>query len=445
MDLPELREPAALKQIAEKVLSEARALGATAAEVGIGAQVGLSVSVRLGEVETVAHHNGKKLGVTLYFGHRKGSASSSDLRSAALQETVRAAASIARYTAADPCAGLAEPELMAQETPELELCHPWALSVEEAIRVARRCEEAGRSFDDRVVTSEGAELSTRQGYRVYANSHGFMGGYASTRHSLNCALVGRAEAGMQRDYWYTTARDWREMESAEAVGVKAAQRTVARLNPRRLPTATVPVLFAAEVAPRLFAHFVAAIRGGALYRRSSFLLDSLGKQVFPSFVHIHERPHLPKALGSVAFDNEGVATQARDIIIDGVLQSYVLDSYGARKLGMKTTGNAGGVHNLTVDPGQYDQPALCKQMKRGLLVTELMGMGVNLVTGDYSQGATGFWIENGEIQYPVSEITLASNLRDMFSGMQAVGVDVEKRGNIRTGSVLIEAMTVAGE
>ncbi|QBQ56462.1 metalloprotease PmbA [Nitrosococcus wardiae] len=434
-----------MKQMAEEVLDEAQTLGATAAEVEIGAQIGLSVSVRLGEVETVAHHNDKRLSVTLYFGHRKGSASTSDLRAVALKETVREAACIARYTAPDACAGLAEPELMAREIPDLDLCHPWALSVEEAIAVARRCEEAGRGFDNRIVTSEGADLSTREGYRVYANSHGFLGGYASTRHSLSCALVARTEAGMQRDYWYTTARDWRELESAEAVGTKAAQRTVARLNPRRLPTGIVPVLFAAEVASRLFAHFVAAIRGGALYRRSSFLLDHLGKQVFPSFLHIHEQPHLHKALGSAAFDNEGVATQARDIVIGGVLQGYVLGSYEARKLGMKTTGNAGGVHNLIIDSGQRDQPALLKQMNRGFLVTELMGMGVNLVTGDYSHGAAGFWVENGEIQFPVSEITLASNLRDMFLGIEDVGTDVEKRGNIRTGSVLIQGMMVAGK
>ncbi|ADE13459.1 peptidase U62 modulator of DNA gyrase [Nitrosococcus halophilus Nc 4] len=445
MSLPENQEPATLKLMAEEVLNEARALGATAAEVGIDAQTGLSVSVRLGEVETVAHHRDKRLRITLYFGHRKGSASTSDLRPAALQETVRGAASIARYTAADPCSGLAEPELMARDIPELDLCHPWGLSGEEAIAVARRCEEAGRSFDNRIVISEGAELSTRQGYRVYANSHGFLGGYASTRHSLSCVLVARTEAGMQRDYWYTRARDWREMEPAEAVGIKAARRTVARLDPRRLPTGAVPVLFAAEVASRLFAHFVAAIGGGALYRRSSFLLDHLGKQIFPSFVRLHEQPHLPKALGSAAFDNEGVATQARDIVTDGVLQGYVLGSYAARKLGMKTTGNAGGVHNLTVDPGQHDQSALLKQMNRGLLVTELMGMGVNLVTGDYSQGAAGFWVDKGEIQYPVSEITLASNLRDMFLGIGEVGTDMEMRGNIRTGSVLIDGMTVAGE
>lgn len=434
-----------LRDIVSAILDEAKRQGASAAEAGVNAESGLSATVRLGEVETVEHNRDKGLGVTVYFGQRKGSASTSDFSRAAISETVAAAAALARYTAEDPCAGLAEAALMAKDIPDLDLYHPWDLAVERAIELAQECEAAARETDQRITNSEGATVSSHAGYRVYGNSHGFLGAYPSSRHSVSCAVIADDGHGMQRDYWYTVARDSGDLESAHSVGRRAGERTVRRLNGRRLPTQQAPVLFAADVAAGgLFSSFIHAIRGESLYRKASFLLGQLGEAVFPPFMHIHERPHLPKALGSAPFDGEGVATRARDLIADGVLQGYVLDSYSARKLGMKTTGNAGGVHNLTIDPGPLDFTGLLQEMGKGLLVTEMMGMGVNIVTGDYSRGVAGFWVENGEIQYPVEEITIAGNLRDMFKGITAVGNDVDTRGNIRTGSVLIERMTIAG-
>lgn len=433
-------------------LDEAKRLGAAAAEAAFGLESGLSVSVRMGEVETVEHTRDRGLGITVYFpagrgeaGLRKGSASTSDLSPGALHETVKAACEIARYTAPDPYAGLAPPELMAGELPELDLYHPWELTVEAAIDLALRCESAARHADPRIVNSEGASLDTEQAYRLYGNSHGFLGGYPGSRHGLSCAVIARDAAGMQRDYWYTSARHAEALEAAEAVGARAAERTLARLDARRLSTRQVPVVFAPEIAASLFGHFLAAISGGSLYRRASFLLDALGKPVFAPTVNIHERPHLPRAAGSAPFDAEGVGTRARDLVRGGVLEGYVLDSYAGRRLGMQSTGNAGGVHNLVVEPGPLDLAGLLREMGTGLLVTELMGQGVNGVTGDYSRGAAGFWIENGEIAYPVEEFTVAGNLADMYRGIRGVGRDVDTRGNIRTGSVLIERMTVAGE
>jgi PmbA protein len=434
-----------LEAVVAAILAEARQQGASSAEAGVSFEAGLSVSVRMGEVETLEYHRDRGLGVTVYFGQRKGSASTSDLGHEAIQATVRAACGIARYTAADDCAGLADPALMAAFVPDLDLCYPWDIGAEQAIELATTCEDAARAADPRITNSEGGSVSSHLGLRVYGNTNGFSGGYYSTRHSLSCAVIGAQEDSMQRDYWYTVARDARELEDAAAVGRRAAERTVRRLGARRLSTRKVPVLYAAEIAGGLLGHFIGAIRGGSLYRKSSFLLDQLGKQVFPQFVRIHEQPHLKKALGSAPFDSEGVATQARDIVRDGILQGYVLDSYSARKLGMQTTGNAGGVHNLTIDPGPDDFAALLKKLGTGLLVTELMGQGVNIVTGDYSRGAAGFWVENGAIQYPVEEITIAGNLRDMLRNIAAVGNDVELRGNTRTGSLLIEEMTIAGE
>jgi len=433
-----------LQGIVTTILDEAKRQGASAAEAGVNAESGLSVTVRLGEVETVEHNRDKGLGVTVYFGQRKGSASTSDFSREAIRETVAAASAVAKYTAEDPCAGLAEAALMAKDIPDLDLYHAWELSAEHAIGLAQECEAAARETDKRITNSEGATVSSHAGYRVYGNSHGFLGAYPSSRHSVSCAVIADDGHGMQRDYWYTVARDSGDLESAHSVGRRAGERTVRRLNGRRLPTQQAPVLFVAEVAGGLFGSFIRAIRGESLYRKSSFLLDQLGEAVFPSFMRIHEQPHLRKALGSSPFDGEGVATRARDLITDGVLQGYVLDSYSARKLGMETTGNAGGVHNLTIDPGPLDFAGLLKEMDKGLLVTEMMGMGVNIVTGDYSRGAAGFWVENGEIQYPVEEITIAGNLRDMFKGIAAVGSDVDTRGNTRTGSVLIERMTIAG-
>ncbi len=430
--------------LVSSLLQQARAAGASAAEAAVSFESGLSVSVRLDEVETLEYHRDRGLGVTVYFGKRKGSASTSDLSRAAIGDTVRAACAIARYTTEDAYAGLADPERLAREVPDLALCHPWPLEAEQAIEIARRCERAARA-DARITNSEGASVSSHRGLRVYGNTNGFIGGYPSTRHSISCAVIGEKDGAMQRDYWYSVARDAGALEDAAAIGRRAAERTVRRLESRRLSTRQVPVVFAAEVATSLFGHFIAAVRGGSLYRKASFLLDHLGRQVFPEFVRIHEQPHLPGALGSAPFDNEGVATQPRDLVRDGVLQGYVLDSYAARKLGMQTTGNSGGVHNLTVETGPLDLAGLLHEMRSGLLVCELMGQGVNTVTGDYSRGAAGFWIEGGEIQYPVEEITIAGNLRDMFRRITAIGTDVELRGNLRTGSVLIERMTVAGD
>ncbi len=434
-----------LEDLVGAILDEAKAHGASAAEAALSIGSGLSVTVRLGEVETIEHNRDKGLGVTVYFGQRKGSASTSDFGLAAIKETVRAASSIAKFTAEDNCAGLADASLMAQEVPDLDLHHPWALSAEQAIEMARACEDAARSVDARITNSEGGSLSSHQGLHAYGNSHGFLGGYASTRHSLSCAVIGQDSSGMQRDYWYSVARDSSELESATDIGKRAAERTLRRLNARRLGTCQAPVIFTAEIATSLLSHFISAIRGGNLYRKSSFLVDHLGKQIFPAHVHIHEQPHIKKALGSAPFDSEGVATRARDLVSGGVLQSYVLDSYAARKLDMQTTGNAGGVHNLFIDSGAHDLPGLLKLMGKGLLVTELIGMGVSTLTGDYSRGAAGFWVENGEIQYPVEEITIAGNLRDMFMHLVEVGSDIDLRGNTRTGSILIENMTIAGE
>ena len=441
----ELPQPAQLASLVEQVLDEAKRLGASGAEAGVSLEAGLSVTVRLGEVETLEYHRDRGVGVTVYFGRRKGSASSSDFAPQALRETVRAACDIARYTSEDDCAGLADAALMAREIPDLDLCHPWDIDAARGIDLARRCETAARDTDARITNSEGATVSSHQGLRVYGNSHGFLAGYPSTRHSLSCSVIAGRDEQMQRDYWYSVARRHEELENAEHIGRTAAERTLHRLGGRKLSTRQVPVVFAADIATGLFRSLVSAVRGSSLYRKSSFLLGHLGKQIFPDYVHIHEQPHLRGALGSAPFDSEGVATRTRDLVSGGVLQGYVLDSYSARKLGMQTTGNAGGVHNLTVDAGALDLHALLREMGTGLLVTELMGQGVNMVTGDYSRGAAGFWVENGAIQYPVEEITIAGNLKDMFKSIVAIGNDVELRGNYRTGSVLIERMTIAGE
>ncbi|MDQ3796502.1 MAG: metalloprotease PmbA [Pseudomonadota bacterium] len=434
-----------LKSLAELVLDEAKRQGATSAEVDVSVNWGLSVTARLGAVETLEHHKDQGVAVTVYLGTRKGSSSSSDLDAGALKETVRAACRIARYTAEDECAGLADAALMAHDYPDLDLDHPWNLGAELAIGLAIECETAARDTDPRISNSEGATVSHLRGTAVYGNTHGFIGGYRATRHSLSCAVIGQQMNHMQRDYWYSVARDSRLLDSPQTVGRIAAERTLKRLGARRLGTCQAPVLFEAGVARSLLGHFVGAVSGGALYRKASFLLDYAGKQVFPNFVHIHEQPHLKRAMGSAPFDDEGVATQPRDLVIGGVLQGYVLSSYSARRLGLKSTGNAGGVRNLIIDPGTCDLAGLMKQMDTGLMVTELIGHGVNMVTGDYSRGAAGFWVEGGEIQYPVEEITIAGNLKDMFLGLQAVGNDIDKRGNIRSGSILIERMTVAGE
>jgi PmbA protein len=438
------KRQAELEQKVADLLAEAKLQGATAAEAAVSSDSGLSVNVRMGEVETIEHTRDNGLGVMVFFGQRKGSASTSDLSPEAIKETVKAACNIARFTSEDEYAGLADPERMASELPDLDLYHPWSLPVEQAIEIGTQCEKSARELDPRITNSEGASLNSHSGLYVYGNSHGFIGGYPSSRHSLSCAVVGQEGDAMQRDYWYTVGRSAEDLEAAETVGEKAAQRTLARLGARTLSTRESPVLFQADVAVGLLRNLIGAIRGSALYRQASFLLDHLDRQIFPEFVHIHENPLLPQGLASAPFDSEGVATQARDIVREGVLKGYVLNSYAARKLGMETTGNAGGVRNLSIDPGELDREELLREMDSGLLVTEMMGHGINMVTGDYSRGAAGFWVEKGEIQYPVQEITIAGNLKEMFRQLVAVGKDEERRGSTRTGSWLIEKMTIAG-
>ncbi len=439
-----MEREARLEQLVSELLAEAKKQGASAAEAGVSSDTGLSLTVRMGDVETIEHTRDNGLGITVYFGQSKGSASTSDLTPQAVRDSVKAACNIAKYTTEDSCSGLADAQLMAKELPDLDLYHPWDIDVDAAIELGKVCEDAARSLDSRIVNSEGASLNTHAGLHVYGNSHGFVGGYPTSRHSLSCAVISQQAEAMQRDYWYTVGRAATDLEPAESVGQKAAQRALGRLGARKISTREAPVIFQSDVATSLLRSFTGAIRGAALYRKSSFLLDHLDKKVFPDFVHIHENPRLLKGLGSATFDGEGVATKAKDLVRDGMLKSYILGSYSARKLGMQTTGNAGGVRNLAIDPGELGLDALLKKMDRGLLVTEMMGHGVNMVTGDYSRGASGFWVEQGEIQYPVEEITIAGNLKQMFQQLLAVGCDEECRGNIRTGSWLIENMTIAG-
>jgi PmbA protein len=434
-----------LRNIANDVLDHAKKGGATACETDISDGFGQNVTVRRSEVETIEYNRDKGLSVTVYIGQKRGHASSSDFSPQAVRETVAAALSIASYTAADDCAGLADASLLAQEAPDLDLYFPWALPVEQAIQLAKNCEAAAFAVDKHITNSEGASVSLGQSQFVYANSLGFMGGYASSRHSVSCAVIASRNNSMQRDYWYSVARDPLDLENAESVGRKAGQRTVARLGAKKINTCEVPVLFEAPLASSLIGHFVTAVSGGSLYRKSSFLLDSIGRQVFASDIQLRELPHLKKGLASQAFDDEGVATQEREIVRDGVVQGYFLGSYSARKLGLRTTGNAGGNHNLILDNGASVEFAdLLQKMGKGLLVTELLGHGVNPVTGDYSRGAAGFWVENGEIRHAVEEVTIAGNLKDMLLGICAVGNDVITRGSKQCGSLLIDRMTVAG-
>ena len=437
--------PESLRGLAAQALDLATRAGATAAEVEVSEGSGLTVGVRNGELETIEHNRDKGIGITVYLGQRRGHASTSDFSGDALARAVEKAISIARYTAEDDCAGLADPDLLAKDIPDLDLFHPWGVSVEDAMELARACEASALAVDPRITNSEGGSLSSQASHFVYANTLGFSGGYPSSRQSLSCAVIAEEDGAMQRDYWYTTARAATDMDAPDGVGRRAGERTVRRLNGRKLSTRQCPVLFEAPIATGLIASFVSAVSGGHLYRKSSFLLDSLGQQLFPDFFQLQERPFLPRGLSSSPFDSEGVATRDRDVVKDGVLQGYFLGSYSARKLGMKSTGNAGGNHNLIVPPTGEDFPALLKKMDTGLLVTELLGHGLNMVTGDYSRGAAGFWVENGVIAYPVEEITVAGNLRDMFMGIVALGTDVETRGSRRVGSVLIDRMTVAGD
>ena len=436
-----------LQQVVSSALAQARAAGASAADADASLQKGLSVSVRLGEVETIEYHRDRGMAVTVYFGHRKGSASTADLRAEAVSQTVAKACAIARYTADDDCAGLADAEAMATAFPDLDIDHPWALEPERAVELARECEAAGLQLDKRLANSEGAALSTHRGVRVFGNTHGFLAGFPSTSHSLSCALLAQDGADMQRDHWYSVARCADDLLSGPAIGRRAAERALARLGARRLATRRAAVLFAPEMARGFYAHFIGAIRGASQYRRASFLLDAAGESVFPAFLQMQERPHLRRALASSNFDAEGVATRDRELVRDGVLDGYVLGSYSARKLKLPTTGNAGGVHNLLVSApaASHDFAGLLARLGTGLYVTEMMGQGVNGVTGDYSRGASGFWVENGQLTYPVHEITIAGNLRDMYRSIVALGTDVDTQGAIRCGSVIVDGMMIAGE
>jgi PmbA protein len=434
-----------LKQVVQDILAHAKAQGATAAEAGVSATSGISASVRLGEVETVEHNSDNGMGITVYFGHRKGSSSTTDLSPAAIRQSVEAACNIARYTTDDPFSGLANPEEMLTHQPDLDLYHPWDISVEQAIDIALSCEAAALDTDTRIRNSEGASLNTARGFHVYGNSHGFLGAYPSSRHSLSCSVLAQDGGSMQRDYWYDTNRLPGNLASPESIGKKTAERTLARLNPRKLKTQNIPVLFRSDVAPSLLRNFINAIRGSALYRKSTFLLDKLGEQIFPEHVTISENPLLLQGLGSSAYDSDGVATQSRNIVENGILNNYVLDAYSSRKLGMPNTGNAGGVRNLSINHNDKSFDDLLNEMQTGLVVTEMMGQGINPVTGDYSRGAAGFWVEHGQIQYPVDEITIAGNLQEMFSMLSFTGNDNDNPGSITTGSWLIEQMMIAGE
>lgn len=433
-----------IQNIVDETLKFAKELGATAAEASMSKVQGIAVGTRLKEIETLEFTNDGGLGIAVFVGNKKGSASTADLSPAALKLAVTKAIEIAKYTNEDPCAGLADADLMATEFPDLDLYHPQTLDAEYALEQALLCENAGLAHSDLIVNSDGASYNANIGVKVYGNTHGINSGYASTRYSLSCVLIGQQEDDMQRDYAYTVSRDAQQLASPESVGIEAAQETLSRLGARKLSTSKAPVLFHRDIASGLFGHLIAAISGGSLYRKSSFLLDSLDEQLFPDWLNIQELPHLKQGLASSSFDNEGVQTNDMDIIKDGALCNYLLTSYSARKMGMRSNGHAGGIHNCMVsDTGQSDEELL-RQMGTGLIVTELMGQGVNIVNGDYSRGAAGFWVENGVIQYPVHEITIAGNLRDMFKNIVAVGQQKEMRGALQTGSVLIDNMQIAG-
>jgi PmbA protein len=431
--------------MAEHVLAAAKAKGATAAELDLDKGTGLSVEVRMGQVDKLQYHRDQGINLTVYFGHRKGYASTGDFSPQALEDTLEAACRIARYTSEDEYNGLADAERMATEFPKLDLYHPWELDADAAIEMALQTETVAREHDARITNSEGAGVDSYAGMSLYANSHGFMGINHSTRHSLSCSVVAQEGDSMQRDYWYSVSRVPGLLESADSVGAEAAQRTVRRLNARSLSTREAPVLFVPQLARGLVGQLVSAISGGSQYRKASFLLNSIGQQAFPAFVQLREDPFIRQALGSRSYDAEGVATQTRDIVKDGVIQGYFLGSYSARKLGMPSTGSASGATNLLLADTGISFPGLLAKMGTGLMVTELIGNGINGITGDYSRGAVGYWVENGMIVHPVEEVTIAGNLKDMFKGVVGVGDDVDERGSIRTGSILIDRMTIAGQ
>lgn len=433
-----------LRNIAQDMLDYAKQQGASAASVDVSEGFGQGVTVRQGAVETIEYNRDKGLAITAYIGQQRGNASTSDFSLRAMRDTVDAALSIARYTAKDDCSGLPDADMLARDCPDMDLYHPWDLPVEAAIALAQQCEQAALDTDPRINNSEGATVNLHEAQFVSANSLGFIGSFPSSRHSLSCAVIAGQDDAMERDYWYAVARDAKELPNAQQIGRIAAERTVRRLNARQINTTQVPVLFEAPIASGLLGSFVHAVSGGSLYRKSSFLLDQMDKSVFASHINITDVPDIPRGLASSPFDNEGVRTQRRTIVENGVLRGYFLGSYSARKLGLRSTGNAGGNHNLILQSGTLDFTGLLNTMSRGLLVTELLGQGINAVTGDYSRGAAGFWVEDGKIQYPVQEITIAGNLKDMYRNIVAVGNDVLVQGSRQCGSILVEGMTIAG-
>lgn len=434
-----------LTTLVDNILSEAKRQGADQAEVSASMEQGLGVSVRKGELENLEFNQDRGFGITLYVGKRKGSASTTDSSPNAIRETVAAAKGIAKHTEEDPYSGLAEASLMPAETVDLDLYHPWDIEPEQATAMAVECETAGLAVDKKLTNSDGAQISSQQALRIYGNSHGFIGAYPSTRHSLSCVLIGEDNEGMQRDYWYSLSRRWQDLEAAADIGVKAGERTVQRLSPRKAPTGKYPIILAPNLAAGLIGHLNGAIGGGSQYRKASFLLDALGQQVLPSWLTLREESKMARGLASAYFDGDGVATRDNVFVEQGQLNSYILSTYSARKLGLATTGNAGGVHNLHLDAPTQPLSKLLAQMGNGFLITELMGQGVNGVTGDYSRGASGYWVEDGEIAYPVAEFTLAGNLKDMLLNIVALADDIDMRSSIRAPSMLLETMTVAGQ
>lgn len=433
-----------LENIVRLALDEAQKHGVDQAEVAASHDIGLAATARLGDVENLEYTNDRGIGITVYKDSCKGSASTSDISAEAIREAVAKACTFAEVTASDKYAGLADAELMCSDIKDLDLDHPWTLEAADAIAIAIKTEAAALKFDKRVSNSEGATVSANRGSRAYGNTHGFIGSYSRTSHNITCIVLAEADGVMQRDYYYTASRDPDDLWKPVTVGETAARRVVSRLGARKIKTTRAPVLFVPETARGFVGHAIGAIAGGAQYRRSSFLLDAIGEKIFPDFVNIQERPHLAKAMASAPYDAEGVATYDREIVSDGVLQSYILSSYSARRLGLTTTANAGGAQNLIVPGGAKDLDSLVQEMGTGLLVEELIGQGVNGVTGDYSRGAVGHWVENGEIQYPVHEVTIAGNLRDLYQRIIAIGSDQDTRGGIRCGSVLVGEMTIAG-
>ena len=443
--MPTVLDKSQLETAIDSVLKLAAKQGASAAAASASTGSGFSATARMGQVETIEHDRDKEIEVTVYFDHKTGTASTSDFSADALRLTVEKACTIAKFTGEDPYSGLADKAFMAFNYPDLQLFHPWNIPTEQAIQLAIDCENIARAEDKRITNSEGATVNSHEYFTIYGNSHGFLGSFPFTQHTVSCALIAYDGHEMQRDYDYTVACDPQDLIDLSTLARRVAHRTVRRLGAKSLSTRNCPVLFTPEMARGLLKNFIVAISGGNLYRNASFLLNCLGKKVFPEFIHIVEHPHLLKALGSAPFDEEGVITRDKDIVTDGILQSYILGSYSARKLGMQTTGNAGGVHNVIIANSDQSFTDLLKKMNTGLLVTELIGQGVNIVTGDYSRGAFGYWVEHGEIQYPVQEITIAGNLRDMLLNIRAVGNDVDRRGSIQTGSILLDPITVAGQ